>query len=207
MTARQLHRVRTLWPVDEVSPGGAPAWTVGAPCRYQLDLFFSANDDDIAAAKAICTGVCPLERRIACMDYAFDNGIEHGVWGGVSRDERIEKYCGRCEQLKSVGAFGSNIAQPDGLNRYCRECTNAAARARANKPPADDTRTRVATIASLRSKQLRAAALEERMALYERLWWDQKMPRSVVMQQLGIKARSTAQQYEKQIREQKAVMA
>lgn len=51
-------------------------------CREtgQHELFFSDRPTDLAAAQAIC-GECPL--RIRCLEYALENALEWGVWGGV----------------------------------------------------------------------------------------------------------------------------
>lgn len=32
------------------------------------------------------------------------------------------KTCGRCKQTKPLDEFGANKRNPDGLNRYCKEC-------------------------------------------------------------------------------------
>ncbi|MFH8390234.1 WhiB family transcriptional regulator [Streptomyces sp. NPDC018036] len=50
-------------------------------------LFFHAARDRTAIdeAKSIC-GQCPVKK--ACFDYALDNEIRHGMWGGLTEDER-----------------------------------------------------------------------------------------------------------------------
>lgn len=40
---------------------------------------------EIAAAKEVCS-ICPV--REVCLEYAMVNGIEYGVWGGLTRNER-----------------------------------------------------------------------------------------------------------------------
>jgi hypothetical protein len=40
-----------------------------------------------------------------------------------------EKYCPSCNQLLRVDAFSGNLAAPDGLQGYCRRCTQRKARA------------------------------------------------------------------------------
>ncbi|MFF3460360.1 WhiB family transcriptional regulator [Streptomyces sp. NPDC002730] len=57
-----------------------PAKTIDA-------LFFHASRDRAAIdeAKSIC-GSCPVKK--ACFDYALDNEIRHGMWGGLTEDER-----------------------------------------------------------------------------------------------------------------------
>ena len=44
------------------------------------ELFFSEIPSDLAAAQALC-GDC--EVRVRCLEYALENAIEWGVWGGV----------------------------------------------------------------------------------------------------------------------------
>jgi len=40
-----------------------------------------------ANAKKVCAG-CPV--RLACGQYAIENGIREGVWGGMTEDERLK---------------------------------------------------------------------------------------------------------------------
>lgn len=49
------------------------------------ELFFGFSDEAVAAAKAICA-TCPVRER--CLDYAIDIKERHGVWGGMTYDER-----------------------------------------------------------------------------------------------------------------------
>jgi hypothetical protein len=44
------------------------------------ELFFSESPSDLAAAQSMC-GECSV--RIRCLEYALENAIEWGVWGGV----------------------------------------------------------------------------------------------------------------------------
>jgi WhiB family redox-sensing transcriptional regulator len=44
------------------------------------ELFFSEIPSDLAVAQSLC-GEC--EVRIRCLEYALENAIEWGVWGGV----------------------------------------------------------------------------------------------------------------------------
>lgn len=44
------------------------------------ELFFSESPTDLAAAQSLC-GEC--EVRIRCLEYALENAVEWGVWGGV----------------------------------------------------------------------------------------------------------------------------
>jgi WhiB family redox-sensing transcriptional regulator len=44
------------------------------------EMFFSESPTDLAAAQSLC-GDCDV--RIRCLEYALENAIEWGVWGGV----------------------------------------------------------------------------------------------------------------------------
>lgn len=44
------------------------------------DLFFSEVPTELAAAQSICAD-CHV--RIRCLEYALENALEWGVWGGV----------------------------------------------------------------------------------------------------------------------------
>ena len=57
-----------------------------AACRgTDPELFFADDDQSIAEAKAIC-GDCPV--RLDCLQNAIDTNQTHGIWGGLTRQER-----------------------------------------------------------------------------------------------------------------------
>lgn len=66
-------------------------WQHGAACAGEnTDLFFPIGTSGFAAhqaeeARQIC-GRCPV--RIACLQWAISSGTEHGVWGGLTEEER-----------------------------------------------------------------------------------------------------------------------
>lgn len=67
-------------------------WEADGLCkRDTADLFFPDGETSqtaltqISQAKAIC-GTCPVKG--ACQDWALNNRIEYGVWGGLSEAER-----------------------------------------------------------------------------------------------------------------------
>jgi WhiB family transcriptional regulator, redox-sensing transcriptional regulator len=70
-------------------------WQVQAACRgLSTDLFFKSEDEPRSRkssretqAKAVCA-VCPVVDE--CLDWALRVGETHGVWGGLSSDERAE---------------------------------------------------------------------------------------------------------------------
>ena len=72
----------------------APEWRVHSACLdAPVELFFSDEPDDIAAAKAVCA-VCPV--RDECLADAYE-AADHmaldeveGVWGGLTKEERAQ---------------------------------------------------------------------------------------------------------------------
>ncbi|HSJ27383.1 MAG TPA: WhiB family transcriptional regulator [Acidimicrobiia bacterium] len=66
-------------------------WTEIAACRdSDPSLFFPIGStgpalDQIAAAKAICSGCAVIDE---CLQYALETNQEAGVWGGYAEDER-----------------------------------------------------------------------------------------------------------------------
>lgn len=72
-----------LWP-DPDEPLD-PDWERRALCQGASITFFG---DDSAAVKLACDfcASCPVRR--ACGEHALTNGIDHGVWGGMSARER-----------------------------------------------------------------------------------------------------------------------
>jgi WhiB family transcriptional regulator, redox-sensing transcriptional regulator len=66
-------------------------WRQLAACRHSdPELFFPVSAsgsslDQVTQAKAICAG-CPVRRQ--CLGFALDTRQDHGVWGGMSEQER-----------------------------------------------------------------------------------------------------------------------
>lgn len=89
------------------NPPGPPrlhdtAWMARAQCRGQnTDQWFPERGGNLAAlfARRLCTG-CPVKG--ACRDYAIDNFITHGIWGGMSPDERKEHRARRNRERKGA---------------------------------------------------------------------------------------------------------
>ena len=79
-------------PVDDTRPG----WRDDAACRdAEPDLFFPDAGDirstraQVKMAKLICRG-CPVSTT--CLSWALASGQEHGIWGGLTEDERRTRY-------------------------------------------------------------------------------------------------------------------
>lgn len=65
-------------------------WHEQAACRESdPDLFHPEPGVNPHEAKRICAA-CPVLAQ--CRAYAFHIGEEHGVWGGLSADERRQQY-------------------------------------------------------------------------------------------------------------------
>lgn len=63
-----------------------PDWMAQAACRnVKPDLFFPERGVDCGDAKRVCFG-CPV--RAECLQYALDNGMRYGIWGGTSERDR-----------------------------------------------------------------------------------------------------------------------
>lgn len=67
----------------------AIAWMARASCVGEdISLWFPSSDNPIQAttkAKAICAE-CPV--KMDCLELAIAERIPHGIWGGMTSDER-----------------------------------------------------------------------------------------------------------------------
>lgn len=67
-------------------PDSVTGWMAEGTCRlHPPAVFFPSDGAGVDRARAIC-GRCPVAER--CLEYALENRIEHGVWGGASERER-----------------------------------------------------------------------------------------------------------------------
>jgi WhiB family redox-sensing transcriptional regulator len=76
--------------VTAVAVAGDTGWMTRGACSGHtslIDKFFlpSTDPDDHEPAKRICAA-CPVDAT--CLEYALATGIDHGVWGGATVDER-----------------------------------------------------------------------------------------------------------------------
>ena len=66
-------------------------WRLLTPCRHaDPELFFPVSAsgpslNQVTQAKVICAG-CSVRRQ--CLAFALDTRQDHGVWGGMSEQER-----------------------------------------------------------------------------------------------------------------------
>ena len=74
---------------------GLLEWRDRAACRdADPELFFPDGDTrsaraQVKMAKLICRG-CPVS--IACLSWALATDQEHGIWGGLTEDERRKRH-------------------------------------------------------------------------------------------------------------------
>ena len=69
-----------------MTPLPPPNFTDRARCaETDPDQFFPEQGDNPTAAKRICAG---CEVRPECLSYAMTNNLKHGVWGGLSEQQR-----------------------------------------------------------------------------------------------------------------------
>ena len=62
------------------------AWMVQGRCRdLPPEVFFPSDGVGVEVARHYCAE-CPV--KAPCLEYALENHIEHGVWGGASERER-----------------------------------------------------------------------------------------------------------------------
>ncbi|MFB8016998.1 WhiB family transcriptional regulator [Streptomyces rubiginosohelvolus] len=90
---------------------GDTSWQTRGTC-HGMDtedaeaVFFPGPRDyeDIAEAKELC-GWCPVRRD--CLDFALENGLKEGVWGGLTKAERapLHKNLHERRDYRRVVAF------------------------------------------------------------------------------------------------------
>ena len=61
-------------------------WMARGSCRFEPPAtFFPSDGVGVEVAKRICAS-CPVQG--ACLEYALEHRIDHGVWGGASERQR-----------------------------------------------------------------------------------------------------------------------
>jgi WhiB family redox-sensing transcriptional regulator len=95
-----------------------PDWRRYALCRGRdTELWF---DGDTTQGKAMCR-VCPAKAE--CLEWAFVNGQDFGVWGGLDERERRELKRGHREMCRNGHELNSFTRIPSG---GCRVCDDTA---------------------------------------------------------------------------------
>jgi WhiB family redox-sensing transcriptional regulator len=70
----------------QASENAETAWMARGNCReYSPSVFFPSDGVGVDKARKICA-TCPV--LSPCLEYALENRIDHGVWGGTSERER-----------------------------------------------------------------------------------------------------------------------
>lgn len=69
------------------------AWMAEGNCRDEPpSRFFPSDGVGVEVARRICAG-CPV--KSPCLEYALEQRVDHGVWGGTSERERRRILKGR----------------------------------------------------------------------------------------------------------------
>jgi len=77
-------------------------WMARGNCAEQSpSLFFPSDGVGVEVAKKVCAD-CPVKEL--CLEYALENRIDHGVWGGTSERERRRILRSRNGLRRRVGA-------------------------------------------------------------------------------------------------------
>lgn len=77
-------------------------WMNDGSCRnHEPEVFFPSDGVGVTAAQRICAS-CPV--RVACLEHALENRIDHGVWGGTSERERRRILKARRDLVEAVAA-------------------------------------------------------------------------------------------------------
>lgn len=71
--------------VERVAPAPPEVYENGACVDMETRQFFSIKHKAVSDAKRVCA-TCPVQHP--CLAYAMDNGIGHGIWGGLTEKER-----------------------------------------------------------------------------------------------------------------------
>ena len=91
MSAGPVRPQRAGW-LSAAAPGHWENWRAMAACRFvDPELFFPVSAsgkclEQIAEAKAVC-GRCLA--RPECLAFAQRTGQPHGIWGGLTEEERV----------------------------------------------------------------------------------------------------------------------
>ena len=103
-------RPNTGSPNPLVPPG--EFWAQAACAGFMDDTFFgekkSMTDMEADRAKRVCGG-CPVKEQ--CLTFAMESGEPHGVWGGMSEDDRVNLRRRRTRATKQATA--ATFIQPE----------------------------------------------------------------------------------------------
>lgn len=89
------------------------SWMAKGNCRDEPpSRFFPSDGVGVEVARRICA-TCPV--KDPCLEYALDQRVDHGVWGGASERERrrILKRRRTAEASPASGARPNDSASTD----------------------------------------------------------------------------------------------
>lgn len=73
----------------------APDWYEDAACQGRsTSIWFPGRGEAAPIAMRICA-ICIVQ--VECLQYALDNNIHHGIWGGASERARLRMRRGDIE--------------------------------------------------------------------------------------------------------------
>ena len=79
-------------------------WMAEGNCASRPpSMFFPSDGVGVEQAKLVCND-CPVSAR--CLEYAIENRIDHGVWGGTSERQRRRIIRARAGETRSDGDRG-----------------------------------------------------------------------------------------------------
>jgi WhiB family transcriptional regulator, redox-sensing transcriptional regulator len=89
-------------------------WMNLAACRgARRDLFFPGEFELADPAALIMCAICPV--RNACLQYAIDNDVEFGIWGGLTEQQRRNinerRHRVRCPDCRSDNVVPSDRSE------------------------------------------------------------------------------------------------
>jgi WhiB family redox-sensing transcriptional regulator len=88
----------------------AARWRELAACRgTDLGVFFPGRGESAGPARRVCAA-CPVWQP--CLDYAITNRIMHGIWGGLTGQERraLQSRWVRASRRNRDGAISAAVA-------------------------------------------------------------------------------------------------
>ena len=77
-----------------------PEWFAKAPCIGEDRLFFSAHPSKRRMAVAKCTEECGNTEK--CLQFALDNKMTQGVWGGKNWSRTFKASRSGCVCIKKL---------------------------------------------------------------------------------------------------------
>ncbi len=85
-----------------------PNWMARGLCANQPpETFFPSDGVGVEVAKRICA-TCPVAEP--CLEYALENRIDHGVWGGCSERQRRRILKARRKEAERAEKGGRRVS-------------------------------------------------------------------------------------------------